>query len=273
MFLSRPKLQAATGSVLDPHSATTDQLHGWLQYDRWLLLLGLTAIPVALLVRRLRPVALVLVIQWLVMVRGGYVPFMHVINLLPWSALLVPAPSAPSPERRLSGDRLAAVTNIERRRSRRTDRCRRAAGTRPRRRRDRVLGAVPAAGDERQPGTAAAVGHHLDADNVARNNVIVVHDSIWTDLVHRYGFNPRPVMIYKLDSGPAVRDNLTRIDYLVLPDWYYSNSEAPQKYPTLTNARKHAVEVASFGTGGRTDADAGPGSRHVVPAKALGGRR
>ena len=46
------------------------------------------------------------------------------------------------------------------------------------------------------------------ADNVPRNNVVVVHDSIWTDLVHRYGFNPRPIMIYKLDSDPAVRDNL-----------------------------------------------------------------
>ena len=46
-----------------------------------------------------------------------------------------------------------------------------------------------------------------------------------------------------------VRNNLTRIDYLVLPDWYYSTSDAPQKYPTLTEARKHAIEVASFGTG------------------------
>ena len=45
--------------------------------------------PVALLVRRLRPARLVLAIRWLVLLRGGYVPFMHVLNLLPWSALVV----------------------------------------------------------------------------------------------------------------------------------------------------------------------------------------
>lgn len=73
----------SSGSVLDPDSATFGQLQNWLQYDRWLLLLGLAAIPIGLLVRRLRPATAALVIQWLVMVRGGYVPFMHVINLMP----------------------------------------------------------------------------------------------------------------------------------------------------------------------------------------------
>ncbi len=45
--------------------------------------------PVAVLVRRLRPVALALAIGWLALLRGGYLPFMHVLTLLPWSALLV----------------------------------------------------------------------------------------------------------------------------------------------------------------------------------------
>ena len=40
-------------------------------------------------VRRLRPVALALAIGWLALLRGGYLPFMHVLTLLPWSALLV----------------------------------------------------------------------------------------------------------------------------------------------------------------------------------------
>jgi hypothetical protein len=60
----------------------------WLEVDHYLLLAGLAAVPIALLVRRLRPAALALVIQWLVLVRGGYVPFMHVLNLMPWSALV-----------------------------------------------------------------------------------------------------------------------------------------------------------------------------------------
>ncbi|TCM38516.1 glycosyltransferase family 39 protein [Kribbella sp. VKM Ac-2568] len=240
--------RAASGSVLDPDSATADQLHGWLQYDRWLLLLGLAAIPVALLVRRLRPVALVLIIQWLVMVRGGYVPFMHVINLLPWSALLVagavstiagnPTLVPPGWLRAASGAAhrarvgvavlltlgLVTVTTVS---------------WAPRLRPMMTV-------TQEQPLHSATTWL---ADNVPRNKVIVVHDSIWTDLVHRYGFNPRPIMIYKLDSDPAVRDNLGRVDYLVVPDWYYRTGDAAQKYPTLVEARKHAVAVATFGAG------------------------
>ena len=242
--------RAASGSVLDPHSATADQLHGWLQYDRWLLLLGLAAIPVALLVRRLRPVALVLVIQWLVMVRGGYVPFMHVINLLPWSALLVAGAVST-----VAGTPALVPTGWLRARASSGA----AHGVRIGIAGLLALGLVGVATaawaprlqqmmtvSQEQPLRSATTWL---ADNVARNKVVVVHDSIWTDLVHRYGFNPHPIMIYKLDSDPAVRDNLTRIDYLVLPDWYYTIGDAPQKYPTLMEARKHAVVVASFGTG------------------------
>jgi hypothetical protein len=87
------------------------------------------------------------------------------------------------------------------------------------------------------------------ADNVPRNRVLVVHDSIWTDLVHHYGFDPRPIIVYKLDTDPAVRASLRRIDYLVVPNWYYETASAGGKYPTLMEARKHAVPVAAFGSG------------------------
>jgi hypothetical protein len=87
------------------------------------------------------------------------------------------------------------------------------------------------------------------ADNVPRDRVVVVHDSIWTDLVHRYGFDPQPIIVYKLDTDPAVRRNLHRIDYLVVPNWYYETPVAASKYPTLMEARKHAVAVARFGSG------------------------
>jgi hypothetical protein len=55
------------------------------------------------------------------------------------------------------------------------------------------------------------------ADNVPRDRVLVVHDSIWTDLVHHYGFDPQPIIVYKLDNDPAVRKVLRRLDYLVVP--------------------------------------------------------
>src|SRR4029453_13975831 len=75
--------------LLDPSSPTAHMVGQWLGIDRSLLLAGLVAIPIALLARRPRPAGPFLVIQWLVLVRGGYVPFMHVVNLMPWSALVV----------------------------------------------------------------------------------------------------------------------------------------------------------------------------------------
>jgi hypothetical protein len=87
------------------------------------------------------------------------------------------------------------------------------------------------------------------ANNVPRDRVLVVHDSIWTDLVHHYGFDPQPIIVYKLDTDPAVRENLRRIDYLIVPNWYYATAAGVAKYPTLTEARKHAVAVARFGSG------------------------
>jgi hypothetical protein len=87
------------------------------------------------------------------------------------------------------------------------------------------------------------------ADNVPRDKILVVHDSIWTDLVQQYGFRHKPIIAYKLDTDPAVRRSTHRIDYLVVPNWYYVTPDAGQKYPTLTEASKHAVAVASFGSG------------------------
>jgi hypothetical protein len=87
------------------------------------------------------------------------------------------------------------------------------------------------------------------ARNVPRDKVLVVHDSIWVDLVHRYRFQPQPIIVHKLDSDPAVHNALTRIDYIVVPNWYLKNPVGPQAYPTLIEARKHAVAVASFGVG------------------------
>jgi hypothetical protein len=54
-------------------------------------------------------------------------------------------------------------------------------------------------------------------------------------------------MAYKLDADPAVHDRLVRLDYLVVPDWYYTAQN--DKYPTLLEARDHAVAEAHFGTG------------------------
>jgi hypothetical protein len=211
----------------------------------------LVAIPIALLGRRLRPAVLVLVIQWLVLVRGGYVPFMHVVNLLPWSALVVVgAVEIVSGNRRLATFRPLA----DGQRSGRPLPRPRAAMT--------GLAAVCLAAvligswtptlrhmmEERQEPPLWSATQWL-ANNVPRDRVLVVHDSIWTDLVHHYGFDPQPIIVYKLDTDPAVRESLHRVDYLIVPNWYYATPTGVSKYPTLTEARKHAVAVAQFGSG------------------------
>jgi hypothetical protein len=274
----------SSGSLLDPASATAHMLGQWLAVDRYLLLAGLAAIPVALLVRRLRPVTLALVLQWLVLVRGGYVPFMQVVNLMPWSALVaVGAVEAVAGRRGL----VAAGRGVRRAGRRATwsrwratwplPRCAAcpvvAAGrgirwrwwrrvSWPLRRCAAGLAAVALAVvlvawapslhrmmTVRQEPPLQSATRWL-GDNVPRDRVLVVHDSIWTDLVHRYGFDPQPVIVYKLDTDPAVRRALHRIDYLVVPNWYYETPSGVAKYPTLMEARKHAVQVAQFGSGG-----------------------
>jgi hypothetical protein len=238
----------SSGSLLEPGSPTAHMVGQWLGVDRYLLLAGLVAIPIALLGRRLRPAVLVLVIQWLVLVRGGYVPFMHVVNLMPWSALVV-----------VAAVEIAAGN-------------RRLATFRPLARSGRLLPRLRTVTTGLAAVCLAAVlvgswtptlRHMLQArqepplwsatqwlaDNVPRDQVLVVHDSIWTDLVHHYGFDPQPIIVYKLDTDPAVRKTLRRIDYLVVPNWYYATPAGVAKYPTLTEARKHAVVVARYGSG------------------------
>ena len=242
----------SSGSLLDSSSPTAHMVGQWLGIDRWLLLAGLVAIPIALLGRRLRPAVLVLVIQWLVLVRGGYVPFMHVVNLMPWSALVVVG----AVEIVAGNRRLATFL----------PRAGRPRSGRPIPGRLRAVSTGLAAGclavvligswtptlrpmlEARQPPPLWSATQWL-ANNVPRDRVLVVHDSIWTDLVHHYGFDPQPIIVYKLDTDPAVREKLRRIDYLVLPNWYYATPAGVTKYPTVSEARKHAVAVAQFGSG------------------------
>jgi hypothetical protein len=240
--------RTASGSLLNPDSATAQLFGGWLHIDRWLLLFGLAAIPITVLVRRLRPAALALILQWLMMVRGGYVPFMHVINLMPWSALLIAGACSA-----IAGNRELAPAGLLRYSAGRARFVRAGIATGL----VAVLAGVatlswaphlqPMMTSTQQPPLRSATTWL--AHNVPRDKVVVAHDSIWTDLVHHYGFDPRPVMIYKLDADPEVRRGIKRIDYLVLPDWYYRIGDADQKYPTLMEARKHSVAVVTFGTG------------------------
>jgi hypothetical protein len=240
----------SSGSLLDPHSGTSATFAGWLRFDRILLLAGLAAMPASLFVRRLRPVALALAIGWLALLRGGYLPFMHVLTLLPWSALLIVGVLE-----RLAGNWRLAGWRLP------------LAGWRAGWAGVAVRAFVVVAAAVALGATVASWTPSLRqmtsvttepplrsaerwvADNVPRDKVLVVHDAIWTDMVQKYGYQPRPIVVYKLDTDPAVRASLRRIDYMVLPNWYYGTPDGASKYPTAVEARKHAVPVASFGSG------------------------
>jgi hypothetical protein len=270
----------ASGSLLDPTSSTFATVVEWLKIDPYLPLGGLAVVPLLIFVRRLGPPVCCVLLEMAVLLKGGYVPAMHVVTFLPWCALLLvgavevlrgnPAlqmrprsgglhlPSCPSVIR-IPAPRTAdqdeptqpirVVTGGTRRRTKVVRRVVAALVVAA-----VMVPVVPAWRSSLVTMTTVAEPPELAqatawvADNVPRSDVVVVHDAIWTDLVHHLGFQKdNVIMAYKLDADPAVHDRLTRLNYLVVPDWYYTAQVG--KYPTLIEARDHAVAEARFGTG------------------------
>jgi hypothetical protein len=81
--------RTSSGSVLDADSAVRQLLGAWLSTDQVLVIGALLSAAVCVQRRSLRPLILAVVIGWVLIVRGGYVPYMQVIFLLPWSAILI----------------------------------------------------------------------------------------------------------------------------------------------------------------------------------------
>jgi len=79
-----------TGSLFDPQSQTHAIVIAWLHTDPWLLGIALALVPIALVRRTTRAIALVYLIQVVTIIRPGYLPNMYVIGMLPFAALIVP---------------------------------------------------------------------------------------------------------------------------------------------------------------------------------------
>ena len=244
--------RGSTGSVLHP-GAGRDLFLGWLAYDKYLLLTGLAMIPLGFCYRRLRPVTLALLIQALMLCRDGYLPVMHVINLTPFAALLVPGVL----------DAIGGSPGlVSKGRRERRPRSRRSALVMGSRRAVPAVAVLTAFAILVAPAWAASLRQMMTvrekpafhqavlwlAGNVKRDKTIVVDDSEWVDLVHNHGFRP-PIWVYKLDLDPAVRRPLRRIDYIAVDDTLWKLGEAREKFPSLFLARKHARRVAAFGRG------------------------
>lgn len=247
-----------SGSLLTSGSIARGVVHGWWALDPWLLGAAALLPPLAFVQRRLRPLALVLALQILMPLRGGYLPVPYVIGLLPFTAVLAAG----------VGDWLWGSSRSRRR----TD----AVGPEPR------PGGVHSRTPRRKPwlrptmavvavtlfvGSAVPGWWEKDRALVTEDHAaplrqaeawmrthaahdawLLVDDSMWVDLV-RAGFSSeRTIWFYKLDLDPGIHPPLgwRSIRYLVVTQVMRNDL---QELPSVRAAHDHSALVASFGAG------------------------
>ena len=81
--------RTGSGFLLTSGSGANGLLTLWLGTDRWLLLTGVALAPPAFCVRRLRPLAFGLLLQTVMALTGGYLPYFYVTAMLPFAALVI----------------------------------------------------------------------------------------------------------------------------------------------------------------------------------------
>jgi hypothetical protein len=259
-----------SGSVFDPGSTAHAVAHSWVVQDPISCVVAVACVVPGLVLRRTRGVALALAVQLGSLLRNGYLPYPFVVAMIPFAALTV-----------------AGVL----------DALLRLGGLRP----TSWRGAVPlalrhtAAHPWRMTVAWLAVASIVvftvlawspwrrgltdlwtrDSDagkasalaflrsTATPNDVLVVDDAFWVDLV-RSG-HPRAKVIWftKLDVDRDVklpgRQPWRDIDYILIDqqdalsvhlnaDWTPSK-DTELLYPTLGRALAHSSAVASFGTG------------------------
>ena len=248
--LTRP----GTGSVLSRHSGTYLQVHSWFTLDPWLILGGAAAICTGLVMHRLRPFALALLLQFAIMVRGGYVPYAFVTAMLPLAALLIAGTAdtywrtagQPAGHRQRAPIRVISVGV-------------RHAGKAP-----VVVAALVLAvicvphwygwleqqssynGFAEEDAAVSWVAAH-----VPRNDLVVCDAYPWLDI--RLHTRATPLYLWQIDSDPQVmRTELPHgyrdISYLLLdPDSPLTFAALPGR-PTLQQAIRNSTAIERFGS-------------------------
>ena len=242
--------------MFTPGSLARRQIDGWAAEDWVVLTLGIAAIPLAMILRHLRPFAVALVIPVAVALRpDAYLPAMYVVGLLPFAALL----AAGSLDWLFQPARVVAAV---------------------RGRKGRISALVRATPATLATGTAVAIGvwavatawgpwtanlsfntHGPDLNapsrsavswlrmRAARTDTILVDDSVWVDLVDR-GFPSRNVVwFFKVDTDPAVRIPWQRFTYVVETN-FMNNSLAV--LPRARHIVEHSTPVVTFVNAGQT---------------------
>jgi Dolichyl-phosphate-mannose-protein mannosyltransferase len=212
------------GSLLDPDSGTRQLIRAWLRDDPVLLSAGVLLAPVALAVRRLRALALALLVPVVVAARpSSYVPAMFVVALLPFAALIV-AGFADGLRRPSAKPALIAAAVAF------------AIVVGPRWASDNLH---QMSSDDAAPARQAIdwVDHHVD-----HRSTIVVDNTMWVDFVERGFARQRTIWFYKLDLDPAVRLPRRRVDYVVRSNIMEFNArDLPRTRDLLAHSRPVAV--------------------------------
>ncbi len=243
-----------SGFVLDQWSNANNIVEGWLTTDPWLLGAGALLVPVALVMRRLRPAALALGISLVMLLRSGYLPVPYLIVMLPFAAMTIagvgdglwawmmrrygsPARGVVRTTVRLSGRAVAAA----------------------------ALGAMVFVTFTRTaPAWANTLDRQLAAEedgptrqaeawlrqNVPRSGRLLVDNTIWLDLIVDGYDRERVVWYYKLDLDPAVAKQFPGrwrdFDYLVSTEGVRSTQYL---VPSVDEALKKSTIAATFGDG------------------------
>jgi 4-amino-4-deoxy-L-arabinose transferase-like glycosyltransferase len=231
-LLGRP----GSGSLFTNGTVSHGLLTLWLGTDRWLLLSALALALPALLVRRLRPLAVGFLLQAAIALDDGYLPFFYVTAMIPFAALLVGGMADTlwnpvSSELLEWGRRMAVVTTGV------------AAlffvfpqwGS----------ALVRQAGENGTTGSLAATA--WVETHVPAKDVVVVDDYLWLDL-KRAGLNPlwEQKMASDSESQGELSDGWRSVSYVVLSDQLMGSLGT---LPILQQAISHSVPVAIFGDG------------------------
>jgi 4-amino-4-deoxy-L-arabinose transferase-like glycosyltransferase len=235
-----------SGAIWDAGSASNTVLHGWLFFDPWILALGVAGIPVGLLARRLRPMAVTTLILMLVGCRpGGYLPAMYVLTMIPFLALTAAT----------SGELLFRL-------------CARPV---------RAAFWIPlVAGFGAVLGTALVIitpqwgaalhGAMRNQTNLARaeaerwmersidpHSVVLTDDVSWVTLVHRkITERQNTIWFYKIDTDPAVERRYPGgwrdVDYILSTDQLRLAVAGDATLVNTATALRDSTVVASFGS-------------------------
>lgn len=241
--------RTASGSVFDGGSLANEAAAQWWALDPVFIVLGSVAAVVGLFLRRVRPIAAMLVFLLAVMFRpNGYLPVPYVIMLIPFAALLVVYTAeravltiagrahvrgrfGPTTRRGL-GVTWAVVT---------------AAA---------LVVAVPLWGTQLRGFLLGNLDLPMQqaeqwvGDNVPKSSRLLVDDAMWVDLVDDGFARNNVVWYYKLDTDGAVErqspNGWKDSDYVITTD---SMRTGGNSSTDVRQAIENSTAVATFGTG------------------------